>query len=112
MESEEMEMFWFFQLRFRRAYDSAYDSDYDSDSDSVANENQPLVKSNKQQTNCLQLMISHEWNHAELYISCAHLEGMYALKKIKKSPLFENSNDAYIILITVAFPARQTRGAA
>ena len=49
--SEEMETFWFFQLRFRRAYDSAYDSNirfslghklsYDSDSDSVASENQP-----------------------------------------------------------------------
>ena len=51
-----METFWFFWLRFRRAYDSAYDSDfwfslghkrsydsaYDSDSDSVASENQPL----------------------------------------------------------------------
>ena len=51
-----METFWFFRLRFRRAYDSAYDSDfrfslghklsydsdYDSDSDSVASENQPL----------------------------------------------------------------------
>ena len=53
-----METFWFFWLRFRRAYDSAYDSDfwfslghkrsydsaYDSDSDSVASENQPLEK--------------------------------------------------------------------
>ena len=53
-----METFWFFRLRFRRAYDSAYnsdirfslghklsyDSDYDSDSVSVASENQPLVK--------------------------------------------------------------------
>ena len=50
-----METFWFFWLRFRRAYDSAYDSDfgfseghkrsYDSayDSDSVASENQPLI---------------------------------------------------------------------
>ena len=47
-----METFWFFWLRFRRAYDSAYDSDfwfslshkrsYDSDSDSVASENQFL----------------------------------------------------------------------
>ena len=47
-----MEMFWFFWLRFRRAYDSAYDSDFwfslghkrsnDSDSDSVAGENQFL----------------------------------------------------------------------
>ena len=51
-----METFWFFRLRFRRAYDSAYDSDfrfslgrklsydsdYDSDSDSVAGENKPL----------------------------------------------------------------------
>ena len=51
-----METFWFFRLRFRRAYDSAYDSlfrfslghkrsyvsDYDSDSVSVASENQPL----------------------------------------------------------------------
>ena len=50
-----MEPFWFFRLRFRRAYDSAYDSDFwfslgrkcsydsdsDSDSDSVASENQP-----------------------------------------------------------------------
>ena len=49
---KKMERFWFFWLRFRRAYDSAYDSDfwfslghtrsYDSDSDSVASENQPL----------------------------------------------------------------------
>ena len=51
---KKMEPFWFFWLRFRRAYDSAYDSDfwfslghkrsYDSayDSDSVASENQPL----------------------------------------------------------------------
>ena len=51
-----MEMFWFFRLRFRQAYDSAYnsnfrfslghkvsyDTDYDFDSDSVASENQPL----------------------------------------------------------------------
>ena len=53
-----MEMLWFFQIQFRRAYDSAYnsdfrfslhvghkvsyDSDYDSNSDSVASENQPL----------------------------------------------------------------------
>ena len=53
-----MKTFWFFRLRFRRAYDSAYDSDFrfslgrkhsnvadydsDSDSDSVASENQPL----------------------------------------------------------------------
>ena len=51
-----METFWFFRLRFRRAYDSAYNSDFplghklsydsdydsDSDSDSVASENQPL----------------------------------------------------------------------
>ena len=46
-----METFWFFWLRFRRAYDSAYDSDfwfsqghkrsYDSDLDSVASKNQP-----------------------------------------------------------------------
>ena len=47
-----METFWFFRLRFRRAYDSAYDSNflfslihkrsYDSadDSNSVASENQ------------------------------------------------------------------------
>ena len=48
-----METFWFFWLRFRRAYDSAYDSNfwfslghkrsYDSDSDSVASENKPRV---------------------------------------------------------------------
>ena len=47
-----METFWFFRLRFRRAYDSAYDSDfrlslghkvsYDSNSDSVTSETQPL----------------------------------------------------------------------
>ena len=51
-----MEAFWFFRIRFRRAYDStydsdirfslghklSYDSDYDSDSVSVASENQPL----------------------------------------------------------------------
>ena len=55
MESEEMETFWFFRLRFRPPYDSAYDpdfrfslghklsydSDYHADSDSVASENQP-----------------------------------------------------------------------
>ena len=55
MELEEMEMFWFFWLRFCRAYDSAYDSNfwfslghkrcyvcaYDSDSDSIASENYP-----------------------------------------------------------------------
>ena len=52
-----METFWFFCLRFRRAYDSAYDSDfwcslghkrsYDSayDSDSDASENQLLKTS-------------------------------------------------------------------
>ena len=46
-----MEMFWFFRLRFRRAYDFAYDSDFrfslghklSYDSDSVASENQPLL---------------------------------------------------------------------
>ena len=45
-----METFWFFRLRFRRAYDTAYDSDFrfslghklSYDSDSVASENQPL----------------------------------------------------------------------
>ena len=51
-----METFWFFWLRFRRAYVSAYDSDfwfslghkrsydsaYDSDSDSVVSEDQPI----------------------------------------------------------------------
>ena len=52
MESEEMETFRFFRLRFRRAYDSAHDFrfrlsldhklSYDSDYDSVASENQPL----------------------------------------------------------------------
>ena len=46
-----MEMFWFFWLRIRRAYDSAYDSDFlfslghkfSYDFDSVASENQPLI---------------------------------------------------------------------
>ena len=46
-----MEPFWFFRLRFRRAYDSAYDSDFrfspgrkrSYNSDSVASENQPLA---------------------------------------------------------------------
>ena len=37
---KKKETFWFFWLRFLRAYDSAYDSD----SDSVASENQPPVK--------------------------------------------------------------------
>ena len=51
MESEEMETFWFFRLRFRRAYESANYFDfrfslghelfYDSVSDYVASENQP-----------------------------------------------------------------------
>ena len=48
-----MEPFWFFRLRFRRAYDSAGDSDFwfsqrrkrSYDSDSVASENQPLQES-------------------------------------------------------------------
>ena len=56
-----METFWFFWLRFRRAYDSAYDSDfwfslghkrsydsaYDSEYDSVASENQLLESTGK-----------------------------------------------------------------
>ena len=53
MESEETKMFWFFRLRFCKAYDSTYDSDlpfslghkvsYDSDYEShtVTSENQP-----------------------------------------------------------------------
>ena len=44
-----METFWFFRIRFRRAYDSAYDSVFrillghkvSYASDSVASENQP-----------------------------------------------------------------------
>ena len=48
---KKMETFWFFRLRFRRAYDSAYDSDFwfslshkrSYDSDSVISENQPYV---------------------------------------------------------------------
>ena len=54
---KEMEMFWFFKLRFCRTYDSVYDADfwfsqghkhsydstYDSNFDSVASENQPLI---------------------------------------------------------------------
>ena len=52
-----METFWFFRLRFRRAYDSAYDSDFrfslghklhydfDYDSDSVASEPALNIKS-------------------------------------------------------------------
>ena len=53
VELEEMETFWIFWHRFRRAYDSVYDSDfwfsqahkrsYDFQSDSVTSENQPLV---------------------------------------------------------------------
>ena len=48
-----MKTFWFFRLRFRRAYDSAYDYDfrfslghkraYDSDNDSVASKEPDLV---------------------------------------------------------------------
>ena len=56
MESEEMEMSWFFQLQFHQAYDSAYDChslfslghkhsyDSDSNSNSFTSENQPLVE--------------------------------------------------------------------
>ena len=52
-----MEVFWFFPLQFRQAYNSAYDSKfwlslghklsykYQFDSDSIASENQPLVHS-------------------------------------------------------------------
>ena len=54
---KKMEMFWFFRLRFRCAYDSTYDSDllfsqghqqsynfaYESNSGSVASENQPSL---------------------------------------------------------------------
>ena len=60
--TEKMKPFWFFWVKFCRAYDSSYDSDFqfliarkcsynpdydsdsDSDSDSVASENQPLVR--------------------------------------------------------------------
>ena len=55
MESEEMKTFWFFRLRFHRAYDSTYDSDfrfslyhkrsYDSDYDYVVSESQSLIYS-------------------------------------------------------------------
>ena len=55
VREQQTETFWFFWLRFRRAYNSAYDSDVwfslghkrfydsadDSDSDSVASEYQP-----------------------------------------------------------------------
>ena len=47
MESEEMDTFWFFRLRYRQAYNSAYDFDfrisrdrkhsYDSDYDEKVN---------------------------------------------------------------------------
>ena len=63
---KKMGRFWFFRLRFRRAYDSAYDSNflfslghkrsydfsYDSDSDSVASEYQPLGDGIKSPENC------------------------------------------------------------
>ena len=44
----------------------------------------PVVKSNEWQMNCLSLMISHEWNHAEPdHVLCAQrLEVTYALKKL------------------------------
>ena len=47
----------------------------------------PLVKSNERQLNCLPLMISHVWNHAEPdHVSCAqHLEVTYALKKLNRN---------------------------
>jgi len=64
---KKMETFWFFQLRFRRAYDSAYDSDvwfslghkrscdsaYNSNFDSVTSENQPLLGPKWQKICCL-----------------------------------------------------------
>ena len=52
----------------------------------------PIVKSKEQQTNCLPLMISHAWNHAELQ----HLEVTNTLKQLKNLQ-FKNLNDIYII---------------
>ena len=70
-----METFWFFWLRFRRAYDSAYDCDfwfslghkrsydsaYDSDSDSVASENQPLELVHTSDANASAKIRKQEW---------------------------------------------------
>ena len=76
-----METFWFFWLRFRRAYDSAYDSDfllslgykrsYDSayDPDSVPSENQPLGnKTLLQQVE--KVMISDWWISIRFVFLC------------------------------------------
>ena len=71
-----METFWFFWLRFRRAYDSDYDSDFWfslTDSDSVASENQPLEKSHFGHVTTTNLLILRKWcgfekpNHYSYY---------------------------------------------
>ena len=59
-----------------------------------------FVKSDERQMNCLPITISHALNHAELKESC-FMSAAYGVhtrfQKIKKSKLFENLNDAYIM---------------
>ena len=58
-----------------------------------------LAKSNEWQMNYLPLMISHEWNHAELWGPCfmAALEVTHALKKLRSLQFLENLNGAYVL---------------
>ena len=55
--------------------------------------------------NCLPLIISHACNHAELWdhVSCTQqlLQVTQAFKKLEKSKLFENLNDAYVYKLEI-----------
>ena len=95
-----MEPFWFFRLRFRRAYDSAYDSnfrfslgrkhsydsDYDSDSGSVASENQPLETENQFQKVLLATIATdgEEWGMETDY-TCFKFQHRVSQKSLKTS---------------------------
>ena len=78
MESEEMETFWFFPLRFRRAHDSDFrfslyhKHSYDSDYDYVVSESQSLIYSRTNTT--LSIMFEPmAWSNCALFSSLSTL---------------------------------------
>ena len=62
----------------------------------------PLVKGKEWQTNCLPVMISHAWNHAELEGLCfMHAVNISRSQILWKNSQLENLDDAYIILMSM-----------
>ena len=99
----EMETFWFFRFRFRRAYDSANDSEfrfslchkvsYHSDYDSVASENQPVFPKYIYQTQLAQLITPTDThNFCLLQFSKQWSE----LKRLHSLPELANERPLYL----------------